>query len=286
MHMHAACNLLTNFQRVAAVDGTSELTTITSGSDAVNSAMLPLVVTTLRWFDVLLSCSLLTLPSISAQLPGLLQLQSKSNPTQMTDNIAYQGRVTASLAEVLEHDHWKITLAQAGLLSVVELVQRAAAIESNMLSDRKIIETEAGCWRPSSSECTNGETMLYQVGNIFTSTTRVCLYVIVSGSHREVPEIRKGVSHTVGLFRELLGTGTLAHVAWPFCFIGCLATGSDREFVASLINEVLSQIDCPLNIKWASIIIKECWRLSDEEILADPDWVSAMNSLECQFILF
>ncbi|RDW57825.1 hypothetical protein BP5796_12626 [Coleophoma crateriformis] len=284
MHLHTACNLLTNFQRTVAGDGISELTMIISGWDAVNSAMLPLVVTTLRWFDVLLSCSLRTLPSMSTQLLVLLQLQSNRNLSQMANNITYQGRVTTSLAEVLEHDHWKMTLAQAGRLSVVELVQSAAAIENNMLSDQETSELEAACRRPSIY--TNGETLLYQVARIFTSTTRVYLNVTVSGSHREVPEIQKGVAYTVALFRGLLSVGALGHVAWPFCFIGCLATGDERELMAGLMHEVLSQDDCPLSIKWASTIIKECWRLLDEEILVHPDWVSAMNSLKCQFIIF
>lgn len=276
--MHAACNLLANCQSAAATNGILEIPKTIANTDSVDTAMLQLVVVTLRWFDVLLSCCLRTLPIASVSLLDILQ--NECDTTRMADGITYQARVATSLAEALELDHWKTTAAKAGRLSVVELVKRAAAIESKMFPDQDI-KSGLGAMVVA----TNG-TAISQVSRIFTSTTRVYLQVIVAGSHREVPEINQGVSYTVDLFRNLSSTQLLVHIAWPFCFIGSLATGDDRKFVASLADEAVSQNDCALNIKWASTIIRECWRLLDEERLVDPDWASAMKSLKYEYVLF
>lgn len=281
--MNAASNLLVNFQRVTATHGPSELPAITSGIDSVNSAMLHLVVGTLRWFDVLLSCSLQALPSTSAQLPVILH--SKKDSTQINDRITYQCMFLETLAEALELDHWKAIVAKAGRLSMVELVNRAATIESNIMSAQSFIE-KGGGRTTVIPECVTGKTPFSQVANIFISTTRVYLQVIVSGSHRQVPEISKGISHTVSLFKELVSIELLVHLVWPFCFIGCLAMGNDRDVVAKMADEAVSQTYCPLNLKSTRAIMKECWRLLDEEVFVDPDWVTAMKSLDCQVVLF
>jgi hypothetical protein len=283
MHLNAACSLLANLQGLAAIDGISGPLMDNHSGDPANFAMLHLVVGTLRWFDVLLSCSLQVLPSISTKLPDMLH--SEKDTTQIADKITCQGLVLTTLAEVLELDHWKGTGAKEGRLSVVELVNRASNIERNITSAQNFIETTGGGKFMKSGSVT-GKKLFSQVINIFIATTRVYLQVIVSGSHRQVPEIMESVTHTVSLFGDLLSTEIITHLLWPFCFIGCLATANDREVVTRLADEAVSKADCPSNVISAYTIIKECWRLLDEEALIDPDWVSAMKSLECQVIVF
>ncbi|KAH8812251.1 fungal-specific transcription factor domain-containing protein [Xylogone sp. PMI_703] len=283
MHMNAACNLLTNFQIPATSNGALQLLLLTPSADNINSAMLSLVITTLRWFDVLLCCSLRTLPSISAPLLDILR--SQSNAAQMADKITLQGQVAENLAQVLELDNWKTSVAKAGRLSVIELVKRATRIENSILSSQNITKIARSESQPS-SECVTGNILVFCMAQIFTSTATVYLQVIIAGSHREVPEISRGVSHTVSLFRDLPGDETLSYLAWPFCFIGCLATGNDREFIANLATKALLKTNCTLNVKWAWTIIKECWRLLDEENFVDPDWLTAMKTLKFQFIPF
>ncbi|KAH8651934.1 fungal-specific transcription factor domain-containing protein, partial [Tricladium varicosporioides] len=186
--------------------------------------------------------------------------------------------------EVLELDHWKATGAKEGRLSVVELVSRAATIESNIISAQVFIEKDADMMLVL-ADCAADKTLFSRVANIFISTTRVYLQVIVSGSHRQVPEISTGVSRTVELFRDLLDINVLTHLVWPFCFIGCLAMGEDREFVERLADEAVSQTNCPLNLTHSYAIMKECWRLLDEGVLVDPDWAIAMKSLDYEVIL-
>jgi hypothetical protein len=280
MHLDAACNLLSNLKRIERVDGSFE-TPMHNGTDPVDLTMLYLAVGTLRWFDVLLSCSLQSMPTISAQLPNLPQ--GNKHETQLDDEFACQSLVLSALTESLELDHWKTTIATQGRLSMGELVNRASVIEKNIDSAQSLMK-RPGDTASASFDKVCGNELFPKVMNIFIATTRVYLQVIVSGSHRQVAEIEQAVSDTVILFDELSGTEILAHLVWPFCFVGCLTMRSDRNVVTRLAESAASQVGCSSNLKLAYAIVEECWRLLDEEVMLDPDWLSAMKSLACQLI--
>ncbi|KUJ15242.1 uncharacterized protein LY89DRAFT_750569 [Mollisia scopiformis] len=277
MHRSAANTLFADFQTTK--DDLLELTMIASGTGSINSAILQLVIVNLRWFDVLLGCSVRTLPSMSVPLLDILERNSKN----IVNRVRCQSQVAAILAQVLELDHWKTITLTAGRLSVVELVNRAATIEKQILADSDVDYTVVEIPASTNLEYKGG--MNSQILKIFRSTAIVYLQVIVAGAHRDVPEISRWVSNTVGLFRGLPKAETFPDLAWPFCVIGCLATGEDRVFMAELADDAMLKTSCAMSVKWSSVIIKECWRLLDEGVLIDPDWTSAMKSLGCELML-
>ncbi|CZR65504.1 uncharacterized protein PAC_15404 [Phialocephala subalpina] len=288
VHMSAAFKLLAGLGKVCHSD-----------VRAVDSAALRFIAVSLRWCDAMLSCSLRTAPSLlSLEWPATTVPSSASTGSECCYH-HWQDLVIASISQIAALDAWKKKLAEAGRLSVVDLVKRATAIETRLeecerasmsgeaTSDRFPNLLPAGIQDEATGTVAQYPThLLRHVIDIFASAALVYLHIVVAGAHRWVPDVSNRVRATVDLFRKLPSAQALNYLTWPLCLAGCLAEGEDREFLMVLAGKASAEeTDAVRRIGKVVDVLKECWRLADSGETADPDWTSAMNSLGYEVIL-
>lgn len=288
VHMSAAFKLLAGLGKICQSD-----------VRVVNSAALRFIAVSLRWCDAMLSCSLRTAPSLlSLEWPATTVPSSASTGSECCYH-HWQDLVIASISQIAALDAWKKKLAEAGRLSVVDLVKRATAIETRLeeceraslsgegTSDRFPNLLPAGIQDEATGTVAQYHThVLRHVIDIFASAALVYLHVVVSGAHRWVPDVSNRVRATVDLFRKLPSAQALNYLTWPLCLAGCLAEGEDREFLMVLAGKASAEeTGAVRRIGKVVDVLKECWRLADGGGTADPDWTSAMNSLGYEVIL-
>ncbi|KAF7539511.1 hypothetical protein G7054_g2067 [Neopestalotiopsis clavispora] len=208
----------------------------------------------------------------AADIAALRFMTSSLRCTEMPDNdTTWQDSLASSIAHIASLDAWKQQAADQGTLGPVELVKRATAIEAKLGQ----VSGRFG----------------HQV-DTHVSAALVYLHVVVSGANPRVPDLYNHVHTTIKLLRDRCETDSssskmdLEAFTWPLYLAGCLAEGTDRGFILSLLDRSGTHEKHTGSLARVIGVLKECWRLADAGEVEDPDWTSAMSSLGQELIIF
>ncbi|KAG6036923.1 hypothetical protein E4U41_005426 [Claviceps citrina] len=259
-----------------------------------NTAALQFLAISLQWCNAMWSCSMRQAPVLPSGGPKcLLQMQKWQKPDGdfQSQIICCQDWVVTSIVQVAELDVWKRESAQAGSLSVMDLVNRANNIEHYL--KQRLEQAKGACpWLytarhlPSSVLHSAAQPVLtHYVTEVFATAALMYLHVIISGARRRVPEINIQVRDTISLLRCRFCAQTLLSLCWPLCVAGCLAEGDERLFVMNLAVSAAAEISSGVSaFDHAISIMQECWNAVDGCDDADVDWTWGMNNLDLQVI--
>lgn len=161
------------------------------------------------------------------------------------------------IGKVAALDAWKKEMRATSSLSLVELIQRASCIESQLREgiarlDRMPMDNHH---RPSTRAFDIpysgfGIDALTQADNLhasplFSLNTKIWaqsaltyLAVVVNGFQPALPDIRDSVAATTELFRAMPSPICLRTLAWPFAVTGCLSPPSNDSFFQDLVSNM------------------------------------------------
>lgn len=162
---------------------------------------------------------------------------------RLSNTVGCRNWVIRSIAEISALASWKGEQNKANSLSVVELVDRASAIASDLRNG--ILETQ-NCHIATSPSSMNHRPPFDLHPNpsaTFTSTliwayaAQLYLSVVVSGWQLSNTDVRANVTQVIGLLQDVPAY-QLRALAWPVCVAGCLALESEESsFLALLSNQ-------------------------------------------------
>ncbi|KAI0870321.1 fungal-specific transcription factor domain-containing protein [Hypoxylon argillaceum] len=172
-----------------------------------------------------------------------------------------------AIADVAALAAWKRAQQAAGSLSMVELVQRACAIDARLRPRLAALEASsppvAGAgddaqpakahdiYDPSAHHPVTPYSGFHEMvadheahkapavalhTRIWAQAALTYLHVVASGLQPTLPEIRASVAATVDLLRALPSPLALRTLVWPFAVTGCLATPEQEPFFAALVD--------------------------------------------------
>ncbi|EHK96046.1 putative Uncharacterized transcriptional regulatory protein [Glarea lozoyensis 74030] len=103
----------------------------------------------------------------------------------------------------------------------------------------------------------------------------------------DVPEIHDNVSKTIDAFKALPQPELIRSLSWPLCIAGSMATEDQQAAFLEITTKAKIHRYPFGSSNHALAIIQECWRMRDDENLADGnvDWMVAMRNLGLNVLL-
>lgn len=189
---------------------------------------------------------------------------------------------------------WKSEQQKAGRLSMKDLMARGLEIE-NALNEglvrnkedigKPIIHPESASSQRLGVAPSKANLVLTR---IFAFSALTYLHITISGAYPGLPEIQNSVSNTLEAFRFLPDPTFLRNLVWPFCITGCMASKKNEEFFNIAMKMATREGEgCPGNLWKAWDIVKECWRMREEQMEGGSgiDWFDTMENLGFQVLL-
>jgi C6 transcription factor Pro1 len=200
--------------------------------------------------------------------------------------VGVKNDVITLLAQVADLHAWKKEMTTTGSLSMVQLVARAAQVETLLrgLIECLVQETQnAGA--SSDQTMTNPIDLIsqYNVGLpvdkgsssawislVWAQATLTYLSTVVSGWQPSCPEVRASVVATIALLRGKTPVSARA-VVWPFCVTGCLALPEEEGIFRGMV-EALGPLSNFGTIGPALRVMEEVWARRGR---LGPEWTMA-----------
>ncbi|KAK3935497.1 fungal-specific transcription factor domain-containing protein [Diplogelasinospora grovesii] len=241
----------------------------------------------LIWNDVLSSSARKKVPSAADAYRKLLADGEFAVAFQETTGCESWVLLAIMDAAILES--WKRDQEAQGNLSIRELVNRAARLESTVEEGIKRLSSilqrnttplgDNTCWSQIAAESTGHGAHHIQT-YIFAHAILTHLHTIVSGSLAGVPEIHQSIDRALHAWKLRPSSMNPKSLAWAYCVGAGLATGLQRDVFRELISQ-LSPVDLTLgNLLDLKSVVEQCWRefdgrASDRD--ASIDWRDIMQ---------
>ncbi|KAK6849729.1 hypothetical protein PG995_013562 [Apiospora arundinis] len=224
---------------------------------APSQAAFRFMTASLLWNDIIASTALERAPRLHEFHDELLV--GPDAPLRTEEFVGCPNWVVLLISKITRLDAWKKEMRASGLLSMVELVQRASIIEDHLRAKiaqldpiavncpANPVDLAASADRPFAAL---GVEALHDFDKLRTTpshslSTRIwaqaaLLYLsnVVSGLQPCLPEIRSGVADIVALFQALPSPLCLRTLVWPYAVAGCLATPDQEAFFRELIDDM------------------------------------------------
>ena len=226
-------------------------------------------------FDILACASTRSTPSLELDHKVVLNALAMD----LERLFGYATWLLVLLLEVVLLDNWKKEAEKDRKLSMVELVQRGAKIES--LLQQKLRDLDAtfplGSHQLENSGTTSTDFTATQteITRIFALSVLTYLHVVVSGPYPNLPEITESVSKTIIAFERLSDVKVIRYLVWPFCVSGCLALEGQQNFFRDLASRVKIINSTLRTFPEAYKIIEECYET--RKACSYCDWASVVN---------
>lgn len=179
-------------------------------------------------------------------------------------------------------------MKNAGSLSMVQLVTRAAQIETLLRGLIECLEQER---QNACNSNSNQATMdpidfisQYNVGLpivkgsstawttlVWAHATLTYLSTVVSGLQPSCPELRASVAATIALLAAAPAPASVRSVVWPFCVTGCLALPEEEGFFRGMV-EALGPLSSFGTIAAALRVMEGVWARRGQ---LGPEWTMA-----------
>jgi hypothetical protein len=257
-----------------------------------DEVLLKFLMSVFTWIDITGAVSLGTSPFLVAHHERLL---GGANPPLCLYKIAgIRNWAMISIGKIASLDNWKRTSQSNETLSIIELVNRATQLQTELkqafddfMKDRKhpIVQD-----RPALPYLTPLSEHADYVTECYGRAALTYLHVIVSGPYPELPEIRESISATVELFRRLPNPLLPRSMWWPILITGSLVV---EEEVQTLIKEIIfggGISETSIGPGWNILkTLEECWkrrRMQDPiPFLGNGYWGDVMATLQFKVML-
>ena len=172
---------------------------------------------------------------------------------------------------------WKLGALAGGSLNVVELVNKASAINQGIQHQHSIIEEDSvGAYNSD----------VLQITKAFAHAAEIFLHTTTSGAYPNVSDIGHAVSRVVRTIQRLDRPQLLESLAWPICVAASMATEEHDSFFSGIANGARREGDYSVKLTRALCVANECQRLRKSSLSTTVaregrayDWFDAMRSL-------
>ncbi|KAB5547360.1 fungal-specific transcription factor domain-containing protein [Coniochaeta sp. 2T2.1] len=203
----------------------------------------------LVYIDVLAATSLDQPPQLAADHEHLLATSTRQRqpPVRMELVFGCQNFVFTAMKDTTALSAWKKASKAAGELSVIDLVQRAAAISADLEAGLTALDAGPASFDPPVGVSLAGHFKGYYrrleprkqdhmdieaATRIWALAARVYLAVVVSGWQPASAGVRADVGRALELLGDVEEPGRIRSFAWPLCVVGCMAEpGAGEERV-------------------------------------------------------
>lgn len=254
--------------------GSPEVSTPASLSPDENSA-LEFFATALVWFDILSSATTGVKPEYSNVYSSLLDIES--GRIQLCKLMGCQNWVMVIIMDIALLAEWKSAGESCSNLSHSELAKRAAAIVERL--ENGILKNRNRQIGDKSDPCGVRALESKYVTHIFACAAKVYVYVIQSGAHPRIAEIKDSVSEALKAFRNVPDVRWVRHLVWPFCVVGCMAEEEHEDDFRQIASLASMDGERFCNFQNALSIMEECWRGRKSQASVPWSWATAMSSL-------
>ena len=300
IHLTAAVNLfvqtLTHFG--FGQDGKSMLITMLKKlrSDVLmNCSVWSAEQAALRFFSSLVIYQEIIAGTVQDKVPRLIHhydellvtshTSEKSDLLKLEDFVGCQTWVLRSIAEIASLNEWKKSSKQAGSLDIMDLVQRANAIQEVLRTGIAKLNNAAASpplqvpspYRPletilAKSNIAHGPGPSQAedhctISRIWAHAAQVYLIVVLSGWQPSNLQLRSHVAQALEILRTIDNPSWLRTLAWPFCVTGCLATEEQEPAFRSVAN-ASSGLAMFGTLRDALAIMEKVW---SQRYQQDPD---------------
>lgn len=224
------------------------------------------------------------LDSISGNFSGV---EINGPQIDLESVIGVKNDVITLLAQVADLHAWKKEMTKTGSLSMVQLVTRAAQIETLLRGLIGCLEQErqsasAGSDQPTTnpidfiSQYNVGLPIVKGSSTTWTSlvwaqATLTYLSTVVSGWQPSCPEVRASVAATIALLAAAPPPASVRAVVWPFCVTGCLALPEEEGIFCDMVG-ALGPLSNFGTIAPALRVMEEVWARRGQ---LGPEWTMA-----------
>lgn len=215
-------------------------------------------------FDIISCASTRSSPFLTLDHEAILE----KHEINLQNIIGCENWVMILILEISKLDKWKKDTEKSHKLSVLELVKRGSQIENILRKNLDKIDYIL----PDKFK----EDPRSKITEIFALSALTYLYVVISGPHPELKEIKENVGKTITAFNNLNDVRLLRNLVWPFCISGCLALDEQQTFFRQLISKADVTSMTLGTCMEAFKVVEECW-MERKTCSCSFDWVSAMN---------
>lgn len=208
--------------------------------------------------------------------------------------------VMGCIMDISDLQAWSYQQSLQASPSLIELARRALKIEQKLEKAQQENHLEDSLMDHHQEQQirhhpTNSRLISIRViTNIFACAASIYLHVIVSGAHPKVPEIKRGVTETIGAISSIPNAELIKSLAWPMCIAACMADGDQhRGFFEKLEEGVTEEFGRSQRVLRVFRVARECWRLRDIKSGNSSNglngkaynWRDSMASLRERFLL-
>jgi C6 transcription factor Pro1 len=272
--------------------------------------------------DIMASTGLDTPPKLEKYHGSLLKSYEVPDPTQPNHTLemapaiilppilGLKNDLLLSIAAISALDSWKKSQRRVGSLSTIELVTRAAAIETDLRNQMATYTlANSGIFIPGNGDgpapcsdfnhpldpLTSYSAQALLLGNspggrdeasdtlslLWAQAALTYLSVVVSGWQPSNPQTRASVLNSIDLFRRNRVPACLRMAVWPFVVTGCMALPGEEEEIFRELVRGMGGLAAFGTIKEALAIMENVWSRR-AEIETNPerwDLQSCLNVL-------
>ncbi|KAH8817350.1 fungal-specific transcription factor domain-containing protein [Xylogone sp. PMI_703] len=233
------------------------------------------------FFDIIWGASTRSAPLLHSTLELILEVHN----VHIEALFGCQNWVIIALSKILELDRWKIDAEKSTSLSFIELVVKATKIKDMIIAwldgTAEQAENENHHCNDLVDSISPDEVLL--VTKTFARSALTLLYVVVSGPHPHLDEIRTNIVESMKILETVANEDLIQHVVWPLCVTGCMVETIDQRlaFQKILENDGIDNLVTKEKCSTVMRIAKRCWQMRDDEG-GCVDWTDAMASLDCK----
>lgn len=254
-------------------------------------AALKFLVGMFAWLDITGCVSLGSSPVLTDYHQRLL---GGANPPVRLDKISgCQNWVMIYIGKIASLDEWRRKSQRSRTLSMIELVQKATQLETELksaLSDfvknrKSSTDVNKSLFMPHLTPLT-----IYAdyVTEVYGTSALTYLHVVVSGAYPELPEIRDNVVKTMEMLKQIPSPLLTRSLWWPMLITASMAVGEEQDFCRSLVAAAGVNDSSPGIGYNIFRTMEECWRrqeMNNHDSQGDGYWGEVMNSLQIKSLV-
>ena len=191
-----------------------------------------------------------------------------------------------SIMKISSLEAWKNDEISNDRLSIFELQCRASILLRGLESGINTLIRKRESVASSSSVSDSDSSIITE---LFARAAITYLHVVVVGPKPHLPDIRRSVSRTVKVLRNL-SRRNMIRISWPFTITGCMAIGGEQRTFSEIMKLCIDE-GINTGSAWKGMaVMEECWKVTNSDLNRSMDgvgfgWVEAMKVLKQKILL-
>ncbi|KAI0925529.1 hypothetical protein AcW1_007951 [Taiwanofungus camphoratus] len=253
------------------------------------------IIKTTMWFDVLASVTTLQVPRfletyrlLFGRAGAYIDDPVSAPEVSMLPVMGCENQIVLAIAEISNLAHWKEIQRRRGCLSVPQLVERGAEIESKHLAPAPLgARFDAGLGGADPAVAARRRL----TNDIFRASARVYLHTVLSGDFPSCPEIVAGVAETLECLRRVpegaaASRSVVRSVVFGICICGCLTDDPrHRAFLLRMLDAQTQQGDGVGNVAEVKALMEDVWARREHNQGRPVNWREVMRESQKDLLL-